>query len=98
MAADPRKSADGYLDGYQNGYLSHGYGSRNESPGIRPSGVGLAEIMGLMSRRPFIPPHGTRARYHHRTERCRASCCAEANAEYLRRWRARRAAEGKRTR
>lgn len=29
-----------------------------------------------------VVPHGTRARYNHRTEPCRCSACREANAAY----------------
>jgi hypothetical protein len=40
-----------------------------------------------LERRP-IPPHGLRARYFHRSEACRCEACREANARYMRAWRA----------
>jgi hypothetical protein len=39
-----------------------------------------------------IPGHGSRARYLHRTERCRCPACTAANAAYIRHWRSGRAA------
>lgn len=36
-----------------------------------------------MSARKDIPPHGTRARYHHRSETCRCDRCRAANREYI---------------
>ena len=34
-----------------------------------------------------VPPHGTRARYVHRTLRCRCPACTRANTAYIRGYR-----------
>jgi len=36
-----------------------------------------------------LPPHGTRARYQHRTDPCHERCCCRANTGYQRVYRER---------
>ena len=43
-------------------------------------------------RRRKFPPHGTRARYNHRTDPCRCAACTEANTLDARERRAEEAA------
>lgn len=51
--------------------------------------------MAERDRRRKYPPHGTRARYNHRSEPCRCAACTEANTIYER---DRRQAEAARSR
>ena len=38
-------------------------------------------------KRAKLPPHGTRARYQHRTEPCHCGACTEANTKAVAEWR-----------
>lgn len=46
----------------------------------------------MADRRRKYPPHGTRARYNHRSDPCRCPACTEANTTYERHRRAEEAA------
>ena len=52
--------------------------------------------MAERDRRRKYPPHGTRARYNHRSEPCRCSACTEANTVYERERRQEEAARSRR--